>query len=65
MTGISVPTDGPKQAEAAGEHAISAADIGTEIILLFVIDTDHLNELDQPGLRGKNRKRLSEEKKDK
>lgn len=49
---ILVPTDGSKQAERAGERAISIADVnGGEIIVLFVIDTSYLNALPQHDLR--------------
>ena len=62
MTKILVPTDGSKQAEAAGEYAISSADInGADIIVLYVIDTDYLNALPQQDLREKLNKQLREE----
>ncbi len=41
---ILLPTDGSKNAERAGEYAISLADIsGADIIVLNVIDTNYLN----------------------
>jgi len=48
---ILVPTDGSKQAETAGENAITMAGLGDEIIVLYVIDTDYLNALPQRDLR--------------
>ena len=40
---ILLPTDGSKNAERAGEYAISLADIsGADIIVLNVIDTNYL-----------------------
>ncbi|MGB7969820.1 MAG: universal stress protein [Methanobacterium sp.] len=49
---ILLPTDGSKNAERAGEYAISHADItGDEIIVLHVIDTDYLNSIPQPDIR--------------
>ncbi len=58
---ILVPTDNSKQAQKAGEHAIEIADLFGEIILLYVIDTDYLNELSQPDLREMLRKKLKDE----
>jgi len=58
---ILVPTDNSKQAEKAGEHAIEIADLFGEIILLYVIDTDYLNELSQPDLKERLRKKLKDE----
>lgn len=58
---ILVPTDGSKQAEAAGEHAISMAAIGDEIIVLYVIDTDYLRALPQHDLRKQLEQNLREE----
>ncbi len=52
MTRILVPTDGSKQAEAAGEYAIANSDvIGADIIVLYVIDIDYLNAIHQYDLR--------------
>ena len=49
---ILLPTDGSKNAERAGEYAISLADIsGADIIVLNVIDTNYLDALPQPDLR--------------
>jgi len=58
---ILVPTDNSKQAEKAGEHAIEIADLFGEIILLYVIDTDYLDELSQPDLRERLRQNLKNE----
>ena len=58
---ILVPTDNSKQAQKAGEHAIEIADLFGEIILLYVIDTDYLNELSQPDLRERLRKKSKDE----
>ena len=52
MTRILLPTDGSKQAERAGEYAISLADIsGAEIIVLNVIDIHYLDALPQEDLK--------------
>ncbi len=52
MTRILLPTDGSKQAERAGEYAISLADISdAEIIVLNVIDIHYLDALPQEDLR--------------
>ena len=49
---ILLPTDGSKNAERAGEYAISLADVsGAEIIVLNVIDTYYLNAIPQPDIR--------------
>ena len=49
---ILLPTDGSKNAERAGEYAISHADLtGDEIIVLNVIDTDYLDAIPQPDIR--------------
>jgi len=58
---ILVPTDGSKQAEAAGENAITTAGLGDEIIVLYVIDTDYLDALPQYDLREQLEKNLREE----
>jgi len=58
---ILVPTDNSKQAEKAGEHAIEIADLFGEIILLYVIDTDYLDELSQPDLKERLRQKLKDE----
>ncbi len=58
---ILVPTDGSKQAEAAGENAITMAGLGDEIIVLYVIDTDYLNALPQRDLREQLEESLREE----
>ena len=56
---ILLPTDGSKQAERAGEYAISLADIsGAEIIVLNVIDVHYLDALPQEDLRKKLEKEL-------
>ena len=62
MTKILVPTDGSKQAEAAGEYAIATSDVvGGDIIVLYVIDTSYLDALPQPDLRKSLREQLREE----
>ncbi|MGB9936358.1 MAG: universal stress protein [Methanobacterium sp.] len=62
MTRILVPTDGSKQAEAAGEQAIASADItGADIIVLYVIDINYLNALPQPDLRKDLKERFTKE----
>ncbi len=49
---VLLPTDGSKNAERAGEYAISHADLtGDEIIVLNVIDTDYLDAIPQPDIR--------------
>ncbi len=49
---ILLPTDGSKNAERAGEYAISLADIsGADIIVLNVIDTYYLDSIPQPDVR--------------
>ena len=49
---ILLPTDGSKNAERAGEYAISLADLsGADIIVLNVIDTYYLNAITQPDVR--------------
>ena len=49
---ILLPTDGSKNAERAGEYAISHADLtGSDIIVLYVIDTEYLNAVIQPDVR--------------
>jgi nucleotide-binding universal stress UspA family protein len=65
MTKILVPTDGSKQAEAAGEYAIANSDItGADIIVLYVIDTDYLDALPQQDLRESLKKQLNKEGQD-
>ena len=61
MTRILLPTDGSESAHKAGEYAITAANLGSDIILLYVIDTDPLNSLSQPDLRDKLQIRLIRE----
>ena len=61
MTKILLPTDGSKNAHKAGEYAVTAADLGSDIILLYIIDTEHLNALSQPDLRDKIQIRLIKE----
>ena len=49
---ILLPTDGSKNAERAGEYAISHADLtGDVIIVLHVIDTDYLDAIPQLDIR--------------
>ena len=62
MTKILVPTDGSKQAEAAGEQAIATADIsGADIVVLYVIDIDYLKALPQQDLRESLEEQLKKE----
>lgn len=61
MTKILLPTDGSPNAYKAGEYAITAADLGSDIILLYVIDTEHLNALRQQDLKEKLQKKLVED----
>jgi len=61
MPKILVPTDGSENAQRAGEHAISTVDLGSDIILLYVIDTDYLNAIRQWDLRKKLEKELKGE----
>lgn len=59
---ILVPTDGSKNAEKAGEYAISLADLsGADIIVLNVIDTYYLDALPQQELRENIDQELREE----
>jgi nucleotide-binding universal stress UspA family protein len=59
---ILVPMDGSENAEKAGEHAISLADeIGADIIVLYVIDTDYLKSIPQHQLREQTDEDLREE----
>ncbi len=56
---ILLPTDGSKNSERAGEHAIALADIsGAEIIVLNVIDTDYLDYVPQPDIKNSLDKEL-------
>lgn len=56
---ILLPTDGSKNAERAGEYAISLSDIsGADIIVLHVIDTHYLDSLPQQDLRDSLNKEL-------
>jgi nucleotide-binding universal stress UspA family protein len=49
---ILLPTDGSKNAERAGEYAISLADISNaDIIVLSVIDTHYLDSIPLPDVR--------------
>ncbi len=65
MTKILLPTDGSKQAEIAGEHAIATADIsGSDIIVLYVVDIGYLEALPQQDLRKDLEERLMKEGKD-
>ena len=59
---ILLPTDGSKQAQRAGEYALSTADFtGADIIVLYVIDTYYLDALPQRDLREQLDKELREE----
>ncbi|MGZ7108707.1 MAG: universal stress protein [Methanobacterium sp.] len=56
---ILLPTDGSENAHRAGEYAISNAELGADIIILYVINTDHLDVLHQRDLREHMRKELA------
>ncbi len=59
---ILVPTDNSKQAQKAGEYAISTTDLfGDTIILLYVIDTGYLDELSQPDIKNRLHKKMVDE----
>ncbi len=58
MTRILVPTNGSENTQKAGEYAITTAEISSDIILLYVIDTDYLGELSHADLRENLQKRL-------
>jgi nucleotide-binding universal stress UspA family protein len=56
---ILLPTDGSKNAERAGEYAISLSDIsGADIIVLNVIDSHYLDAIVQDEIRNDLRKEL-------
>ena len=56
---ILLPTDGSKNAERAGEYAISLSDIsGADIIVLNVIDSHYLDAIVQDDVRNTLRKEL-------
>ena len=56
---ILLPTDGSKNAERAGEYAISLADIsGADIIVLNVIDSYYLDAIPQPDVKETLKKEL-------
>lgn len=61
MKKILLPTDGSENAHRAGEYAIAEADLGADIIVLYVIDVDYLNALPQQDLRKKLENGLKEE----
>lgn len=61
MKKILLPTDGSENAHRAGEYAISEADLGADIIVLYVIDIDYLNALPQQDLRRKLEEGLKDE----
>ncbi len=59
MQKILLPTDGSENAERAGEHAISLADMnGADIIVLYVIDTYYLDSVFLPEIRESLEKEL-------
>jgi nucleotide-binding universal stress UspA family protein len=56
---ILLPTDGSKNAERAGEYAISLSDIsGADIIVLNIIDSYYLDAIPQPDIRKNLRQEL-------
>ena len=61
MKKLLLPTDGSENAHRAGEYAIAEADLGADIIVLYVIDVDYLNALPQQDLRKKLEEGLKEE----
>ncbi len=61
---ILLATDNSKQAEKAGEEAISMASLGGTIIVLYVIDADYLNALPQQDLRDQLSENLKKEGKE-
>ncbi|HEX3014187.1 MAG TPA: universal stress protein [Methanobacterium sp.] len=61
---ILLATDNSKQAEKAGEEAISMASLGGTIIVLYVIDADYLNALPQQDLRDQLNDNLKKEGKE-
>lgn len=65
MHKILLATDNSEQAEKAGEYAISMTKMeGTDIIVLYVIDSYYLDALPQPDLREKMDEQLREEGKE-
>lgn len=58
---ILLATDNSKQAEKAGEYAISMASLGGTILVLYVIDADYLNALPQQDLRDQLNANLKKE----
>ena len=61
---ILLATDNSKQAEKAGEEAISMASLGGTILVLYVIDADYLNALPQQDLRDQLSENLKKEGKE-
>jgi nucleotide-binding universal stress UspA family protein len=62
---ILLATDNSEQAEKAGEHALSMANLsGADIIVLYVIDAYYLDALPQQDLREQLDKQLREEGKE-
>lgn len=62
---ILLATDNSKQAEKAGEQAISMVDLnGADIIVLYVIDASYLDALPQQDLRKQLYEQLEEEGKE-
>jgi nucleotide-binding universal stress UspA family protein len=62
---ILLATDNSKQAEKAGEHAISMADVdGADIIVLYVIDDYYKYALPQKDLRDQLDEQLQQEGKE-
>lgn len=65
MKKILLATDNSKQAEKAGEYAISTADLdGADIIVLYAIDTYYIYALPQKDLRDQMDEQLREEGKE-
>lgn len=65
MKKILLATDNSKQAEKAGEYAISTADLdGANIIVLYAIDTYYIYALPQKDLRDQMDEQLREEGKE-
>lgn len=58
---ILLPTDGSENAHRAGKYAVQTAIPGTDIILLYVINSDHLNVIHQWDLRNEMKNELQRE----
>ena len=61
MKKILLPTDGSENAVRAGKIAILTAELDTYIVMLYVIDADHLNTIRQWDLKKKLKEELIDE----